>query len=99
MYFAIRCDAVPGKLTDLDSWLKNRGVRFWTSQPGVESVEIFSDALVGYPERTLMIEVEDFTNLQRILTSAEHARFRNELLTYGTDVQSQILDRIVHEKK
>jgi predicted glycosyltransferase len=99
MYFAIRCDAVPGKLLDLDTWLKDRGIRFWTTQPGVESVEIFSDVLVGYPERTLMVEVKDFAILQRILTSPEHARFRNELLTYGTDVQSQILERIVHEKK
>jgi len=95
MYLAIRCDAVPGKLTELDAWLKGRGARFWSSQPGVKSVEIFGDALVGYPERTLMIEVSDFTNLQRILTSPEHAKFRNELLACGSDIQSQILERIV----
>ena len=94
MFLAIRCDAVPGQLWELDTWLKNSGAKFWSKQPGVENVEIYADALVGYPERTLMIEVSDFTNLQRILTSAEHAKFRNDLLTYGTEVQSQILDRI-----
>lgn len=95
MYFTIRCDAVPGRLLELDTWLKDRAVQFWTKQPGVKSFEIFSDALVGYPERTMLIEVENFDTLQKILTSVEHGRFRNELLTYGTDVQSQILDRLI----
>ncbi len=96
MYFAIRCDAVPGKLPELDRWLKDRAIRFWTGQSGVKSFEIYSDVLVGYPERTLMIEVADLSTLQTILHSTEHAQFRNELLTYGTDVQSQILERFVH---
>jgi hypothetical protein len=95
MYFTIRCDAVPGKLHDLDDWLKGRAVRFWSGQPGVKSLEIFADALVGYPERTLMIEVADLASLQKILTSTGHSQFRDELLTYGTDVQSQILERTV----
>ena len=97
MYFTIRCDAVPGKLMELDTWLKERGGEFWTSQLGVKSFDIYEDALVGYPERTLMIEVEDLGTLQRILRSKEHARFRNELLTFGTDVQSQILERTIRK--
>ena len=97
MIFTIRCDAVPGKLHDLDSWLRDRATSFWTRQPGVKSFEIYSDALVGYPERTLMVEVDDFANLQKILTSTEHSRFRDELLTYGTDVQSQILERTLRK--
>lgn len=98
MYFAIRCDAVPGKLTELDSWLKDQAYTFWKDQRGVKSVEIFSDVLVGYPERTLMIQVDDFASLQKILVSRGHAAFRDELLTYGTDVQSQILERTLLHK-
>ena len=95
MFLAIRCDAVPGKLQELDRWLKDRGVTFWGNKSGVKKCSIYADALVGYPERTLMIEVDDFGSLQKILISPEHARFRDELLTYGTDVQSQILERLV----
>ena len=94
MFLAIRCDAVPGRLAELDTWLKSHGIQFWTTQPGVENVEIYGDVLVGYPERTLMIEVKDFTDLQRILASTAHAQFRNGLTTFGIDVQSQILERI-----
>ncbi|MBI5683993.1 MAG: hypothetical protein HZC54_02835 [Verrucomicrobia bacterium] len=94
MYFSIRCDAVPGKLQELDRWLKDRGVAFWSSKAGVKKCDIYADALVGYPERTLMIEVVDFSSLQQILASPEHARFRDELLSFGTDVQSQILERV-----
>src|SRR3989442_920124 len=92
MYFVIRCDAVPGKLQELDSWLKDRAIPFWTRQAGIKSFHTYSDALVGYPERTLMIEVQDLASLQRILKSNEHTEFRNEFLKYGSDVQSQILE-------
>jgi hypothetical protein len=97
MHLVIRLDAAPGKLQQLDTWLNDRAVGFWTRQRGVKSVEIYADFLVGYPERTLMIEFEDFASLQEILQSAEHGRFRNELLAYGTDVQSQILECTVHK--
>lgn len=46
MYFTIRCDAVPGKLNELDTWLKGRALEFWTRQPGVKSFEIYADLLV-----------------------------------------------------
>lgn len=95
MHFAIRFDAVPGKLNELDQWLKERALPFWSKQAGVRSFEIYSDALVGYPERQLMIGFDDLSSLQKILRSPEHARFRDELLAYGTDVQSQILERTV----
>ena len=97
MYLLIRCDAVPGKLAELDSWLKTHGTQFWAAQSEVKNVEIYGDMLVGYPERTLLIEVNDFTKLQQILASTAHAQFRNGLLTYGTDVQTQILERIAQK--
>ncbi|MBI3971215.1 MAG: hypothetical protein HY332_07990 [Chloroflexi bacterium] len=98
MFFTIRCEAVPGKLNDLDRWLNERATPFWTNQPGVKSFQVYGDVLLGYPERTIMIEVEDMASLQRILDSQDYAGVRDEFLGFVTEVESQILNRRTHHQ-
>jgi hypothetical protein len=51
--------------------------------------------LVGWPERTIIIEVDDLTSLQGVLDSAERKEVRREFMNYTTNVQSQILHKLV----
>ncbi len=95
MYVTVRCDTLPGKEEVLDRYLVEKAKPFWTSQPGVIEFHVYGDALVGWPERTIAIEMDSFATLQDILRSDEFKRLRSEFMTYTTDVQSQILERIV----
>lgn len=95
MYFVVRCDILPGKEEELDRFLSERAREFWLRQSGVKSFHVYGDVLVGWPERTIMIEVEDLASLQAILNSDERKRLRHEFLTYTTNVQSQILDIVI----
>mgnify|MGYP005834546619 CR=1 FL=1 len=63
MYFTVRCDILPGKEDELDRFLNERAKSFWISQPGVKSFHVYADKLAGWPERTIMIEVEDLATL------------------------------------
>jgi hypothetical protein len=91
MYFTVRCDIVPGKEEDLDRFLAEKAKAFWLAQPGVKGFHVYEDVLVGWPDRTIMIEVDDLASLQRILDSEERKRLRREFQTCATTVQSQIL--------
>lgn len=95
MYFTVRCDILPGKEEELDRFLTEKAKKFWLSQPGVKSFHVYTDTLVGWPERTIMIEVDDMSSLDRILHSEGRQRVRREFQTYATDVQSQILDTMI----
>lgn len=95
MYFTVRCDILPGKEEELDRFLTEKAKKFWLSQPGVKSFHVYNDTLVGWPERTIMIEVDDMSSLDRILHSEERQRVRREFQTYASDVQSQILDAMI----
>ncbi len=95
MYFTVRCDILPGKEEELDRFLTEKATKFWLSQPGIKSFHVYRDALVGWPERTIMIEVDDMSSLDRILHSENRHQVRREFLSYATDVQSQILDTMI----
>lgn len=95
MYFTVRCDILPGKEQELDNFLTERATKFWLSQPGVKSFHVYKDTLVGWPERTIMIEVDNMSDLDRILHSEDRQRVRREFQAYATDVQSQILDTMI----
>ncbi|MBI2883053.1 MAG: hypothetical protein HYY11_03975 [Candidatus Methylomirabilis oxyfera] len=95
MYLTVRCDILPGKEQELDNFLTERAKKFWLSQPGVKSFHVYKDTLVGWPERTIMIEVDDMSSLDNILHSDARQRVRREFQTYATDVQSQILDTMI----
>lgn len=92
MFFLLRYDILPGKMRDHDEFVRTKMLPFWTSQPDCKAVEIFEDVLVGYPERTVMIEVDDLTALQHILSSPDYRSIRDGLQDYITDAQSQILN-------
>lgn len=95
MYFTVRCDILPGKEQELDNFLAEKAKKFWLSQPGIKSFHVYKDTLVGWPERTIMIEVDDMSSLDHILHSEDRQRVRREFQTYATDVQSQILDTMI----
>jgi len=95
MYFTVRCDILPGKEEDLDRFLAERARPFWLSQPGVKGFHVYVDTLVGYPERTIMIEVVDLASLQRILGSDGRKQIRKEFMTCTTGAQSQIQDMLI----
>jgi hypothetical protein len=93
--YTVRCDIVPGKEEDLDQFLSERCKSFWLNQSGVKSFHVYGDALVGWPERTIMIELEDLASLQHVLDSSERKQLRREFQSYTTDVQSQILEQMI----
>ncbi len=95
MYLTIRCDTVPGHEKELDRYLVEKAKPFWSSQPGVRAFRVFADALVGWPERTILIEMENLSGLEHIIRTEEAKRLRSEFMTYTTNVQSQILDEII----
>ncbi len=95
VYLTIRCDPLPGREDEFDRLLTQRSKEFWTGQPGVKSYRVYGDKLLGFPERTIMIEVEDFGTLQRILDADEHRPLRKEFMTHVARIESQILDAIV----
>lgn len=94
MYFTVRCDIVPGKEEELDQFLAEKAKTFWLAQPGVKSFHVYEDVLVGWPDRTIMIEVDDLASLQRILDSEDRKRLRREFQACATTVQSQILETV-----
>ncbi|HZA25865.1 MAG TPA: hypothetical protein VFA32_25260 [Dehalococcoidia bacterium] len=95
VHYAVRCDIVPGRSEDLDRLLSENAKEFWLKQPGVRGFQVYEDALTGWPERTIMIEVDNLESLQRILDSEERKRLRREFNNYATNVQSQILEQMI----
>ena len=95
MYFTVRCDILPGKEEELDRLLGGPSRTFWLAQPGVKSFHVYGDTLVGWPERTIMIEVEDLASLQRILGTEERKRLRREFMNHTSNVSSQIQETII----
>ena len=76
MFFSVRCDILPGKEDELDRFLAEKAQAFWLAQPGIKSYHVYEDALVGWPDRTIMIEVDNLASLQSILDSEERKRLR-----------------------
>jgi len=95
IYFTVHCDPLPGKEEDLDRLLANNAKSYWLAQPGVSSFHVYGDKLVGWPERTIMIEVNDLTALQPILESLERRQVRKEFMNLVDRVESQIQDVVV----
>jgi len=95
VYFTVRCEPVPGKAAELDDFLATKSRAFWLSQPGVRGFHIYGDVLDGWPERTIMIEVDDLSSLQRILDTPERRQLRNEFMGYTARVESQINEQII----
>ena len=95
VYFSVYCDPVPGQEEELDRFIVDKSNKFWTSQAGVKGYHVFADKLMGWPERTIMIQVQDLGSLQRILDSTEHKRLRREFMSNISRAESQIQDEIV----
>jgi hypothetical protein len=86
----IRCDPVPGKMDDLDRFLGQQKKDFWLKQPGVRGFHVYGDQLMGYPERTVVIEVDDMSALQKALNAPEHKTIRQTFFTLTSRNESQI---------
>jgi len=95
VYFSVYCDPVPGKEEELDRFIVNKSKKFWSSQTGVKGYHVYADNLLGWPERTIMIELQDLNSLQRILDTDEHRRLRGEFMANIARVESQIQDVII----
>ena len=95
VYFSVYCDPVPGKEDELDRFIVDKSKRFWASQTGVKGYHVYADKLLGWPERTIMIELQDMSSLQRILDTDEHRRLRREFLTNVSRIESQIQDIVI----
>jgi len=95
VYFNIHCDPLPGKEEDLDNFLTNSSKSFWMSQHGVKNFHVYGDKLLGWPERTIMIELENMSSLQNILDSTERKQLRKQFMNQVSRVESQIQDIII----
>lgn len=92
--FTINCDALPGKEEELDRFVTNTMKTFWTKQQGVTGYAFLKDKLVGYPERTIRIDVKDLTALQRVLDASEWQSYRHQFISLLSRVESQILEPV-----
>ncbi len=95
VYFSIRCDPLPGKEEELDTLLRNKAKAFWTGQPGVKEYHVYGDKLMGWPERTIMIGIQDLSAFQKILDTEDRRKLRREFFTLVSRTESQIQDVIV----
>jgi hypothetical protein len=90
----IRCDPVPGKQDELDRFLTEQKKQYWLKQPGVKGFHIYGDELMGWPERTIVIEVDDMGALQRALESPEHGVVRQAFFGLTSRNESQVQHEI-----
>lgn len=95
VYFTVRCEPVPGKGVELDEFLSTKSKSFWLSQTGVRGFHVYGDALDGWPERTIMIEMDDLASLQRILDSPERKQLRGTFMGFTARVESQINEQLI----
>lgn len=95
VYYTVHCDPLPGKEEELDRFLQDDVKKFWTDQSGIKSFHVYGDKLMGWPERTIMIELEDLATLQRILDSDERKRIRKQFMANVERAESQIQDVII----
>jgi hypothetical protein len=91
----IRCDPVPGKQDQLDQFLMQQKKDYWLKQPGVKSFHIYGDELMGWPERTVVIEVDDMGVLQHALESNEHQAIRQSFFALTSRNESQVQNQIL----
>lgn len=94
IHYSVRCDSLPGKEEEFDSFLTGEVKKFWLGQTGVKGYHVYGDKLMGWPERTIDIEVQDFATLQRIFDSNERRQLRKQFLGYAARAESQILEEI-----
>jgi len=95
MCFTIYCDPVPGKEEDVDRLLTSTIKAFWSGQSGVTGYRVHKDKLVGYPERTIRIDVNDLGALQKALDSSEWNKHRRQFIALLSRVESQITEQLV----
>ncbi|MCL6583301.1 MAG: hypothetical protein K6U11_06635, partial [bacterium] len=96
--FIIRFDILPGKMQELDTYLEQEMIPYWTSHKEVRSVEVFEDAFIGWPERMLVVEVDDLSCLERILASPQTRQMKERFTSYATDIQTQIVERVFQKR-
>ena len=96
MYFIINFDINPGKMKECDNYIREKLMPYWTSHKEVHSVKVLEDMFIGWPERSLLIEVDDLTSLQRILASKETRQMKEEFTFFATDIQTQVMNIVIH---
>ena len=94
MYYTVRCDIAPGKQEAMDMLMEQMKA-FWMAQPGVNGFHVFNDMMEGWPERTVMVEVDDMASLQHVLEMPERKQFRKEFMDMAVSVQSQMMDMMM----
>jgi hypothetical protein len=94
MFYTVRCDIAPGKEEEMDR-LMERAKAFWMAQPGVKGFHVYNDMMEGWPERTMMIEVDDMATLQQIMDMDERKQMRKEFMNMAVGVQSQMVDMMM----
>ncbi len=97
MYFIMRFDVLPGKMSAVDQYLDQELLPYWLSHNEVHSVQVFEDKFIGWPERTIMIEIDDLCALQGILSSPETRQMKEHFTSYAGDIQTQIMDKVSHK--
>jgi len=87
-------NALPGKMSETDTYINKELVPYWISHKEVRSVQVFEDTFIGWPERMLMVEIDDLTSLQQVLASGGTRHMKEQLISYATDIQTQVVDRV-----
>ncbi len=91
----IRCDPVPGKQDELDRFLAREKRDYWVRQAGVSAFHVYGDQLMGWPERTVIIECDDMACLERALNAPEHKNVRQTFFSLTSRNESQIQNQIL----
>lgn len=92
MYLILNFDILPGKMNECDSFIRDKLVPYWSSHKEVHSVQCLEDMFIGWPERSVMVEVDDLASLQRIMSSRETHQMREDFTSCATDITTQIMD-------
>ena len=92
MYLILNFDILPGKMNECDNFIREKLVPYWTSHKEVHSVQCLEDMFIGWPERSVMVEIEDLSSLQRILSSRETHQMKEDFTSFATDIQTQVMN-------
>jgi hypothetical protein len=87
--FFLHCQVLADKDAEVDQLLRKK-TQALSDLPGVDNVRVYSDLLIGWSERTVLVEVEDRSNFSAFLTSREREDLQSALARLTVNIQTDI---------
>lgn len=93
--FEYRFDIVPGKKEEFMEWTEKVGRPAWLRSKEVLGYRVYNNLFgVGAPQRVVQVDLEDLAALQRLFTSEEFKRIRDEFHRYAINLSESVLTLI-----